>query len=199
MCDYCDAESCPFSLFYEPEDFYTKCKDLLASPNGGVAVARGWSISHIDVVARVAYLENGDAIKYDKCLIATGATPKNLDVFEVAEGEVKDRVTIYRDIYDFEFLNQRLEQIKSVAIIGGGFLGSELACSLAHKMKDNPSLKIFQIFKESGNLGKVLPEYLSFWTTDKVKSLGVEVSNGIRFDLIIINLCLICLLCSGNE
>ncbi|KAK9686042.1 Pyridine nucleotide-disulfide oxidoreductase [Popillia japonica] len=144
------------SLFYEPEDFYTKCKDLLASPNGGVAVARGWSISHIDVVARVAYLENGDAIKYDKCLIATGATPKNLDVFEVAEGE-------------------RLEQIKSVAIIGGGFLGSELACSLAHKMKDNPSLKIFQIFKESGNLGKVLPEYLSFWTTDKVKSLGVEV------------------------
>ncbi|KAI4464107.1 apoptosis-inducing factor 1 [Holotrichia oblita] len=168
------------SLFYEPEDFYTKCKDLLASPNGGVAVARGWSISHIDVVAREAYLENGDVIKYDKCLIATGATPKNLDVFEVAEEEVQDHVTVYRDIYDFEFLNRKLEKVKSVAIIGGGFLGSELACSLAHKMKSNQSLKIYQIFKESGNLGKVLPEYLSFWTTDKVKSLGVEVMSEIE-------------------
>ncbi|KRT81561.1 FAD dependent oxidoreductase [Oryctes borbonicus] len=163
------------SLFYEPEDFYLNCKDLLATPNGGVAVARGWSISHIDVVERIAYLENGQTIKYDKCLIATGASPRNLDVFEAAEEKVQENVTVYRNIYDFEYINSILGEIKSLVIVGGGFLGSELACSLAHKLKKDPSFKIYQIFKESGNLGRVLPEYLGFWTTEKVKSMGVEV------------------------
>lgn len=164
-----------FSLFYEPDDFYIQCKDLLASANGGVAVARGWSISYIDVVERKAFLEDGHVIKYDKCLIATGAAPRNLDVFEVAEPSVQENVTLYRNIYDFEHLNESMENVKSLAIVGGGFLGSELASSIAHRMKKDPKFKVYQIFKEGGNLGKVLPEYLSFWTTDKVKSLGVEV------------------------
>lgn len=127
------------------------------------------------MVAREAYLENGQVIKYEKCLIATGASPRNLDVFELAEDTVKENVTLYRNIYDFEYLNEILKQTKSLAIVGGGFLGSELACSLAHKYKKDPEFRIYQIFKEGGNLGKVLPEYLSFWTTDKVKGMGVEV------------------------
>lgn len=49
-----------------------ECKDLLASENGGVSVARGWSIDRIDVVNKKAYLEDGKEITYDKCLIATG-------------------------------------------------------------------------------------------------------------------------------
>lgn len=61
-----------FSIFYEPEDFYVKCEDLLEAENGGVAVALGWKIKNIDVVERKAYLEDGAAITYGKCLIATG-------------------------------------------------------------------------------------------------------------------------------
>lgn len=33
-----------------------------------------------------------------------------------------------------------------------------------------------QVFPESGNMGKVLPEYLSRWTTDKVRNEGVQVT-----------------------
>lgn len=93
----------------------------------------------------------------------------------MAEEKVQENVTLYRDIYDFEYLTESLHDAKSLAIVGGGFLGSELACSLSHKVKKDPNFKIYQIFKEGGNLGKILPEYLSFWTTNKVKSLGVEV------------------------
>lgn len=32
-----------------------------------------------------------------------------------------------------------------------------------------------QVYPESGNMGKILPEYLSKWTTEKVKSEGVSV------------------------
>lgn len=36
-------------------------------------------------------------------------------------------------------------------------------------------MKVVQIFKECGNMGKILPEYLSYWTTEKVRSEGVDV------------------------
>lgn len=32
-----------------------------------------------------------------------------------------------------------------------------------------------QVFPEEGNMGRVLPKYLSQWTTDKVKAEGVQV------------------------
>lgn len=40
---------------------------------------------------------------------------------------------------------------------------------------------IYQIFRESGNMGKILPEYLSFWTTEKVKAEGVHVCTFLNF------------------
>lgn len=61
-----------------------------------------------------------------------------------------------------------MKEGKTIAIVGGGFLGSELACALG-KLSKKYGGKVIQIFPEQGNLGKVLPEYLSKWTTDKVK------------------------------
>lgn len=61
-----------YSLFYEPEDFYLKCTELMESQNGGVAVARGWPVQRIDVENRKVFLEDDYEIQYDKCLIATG-------------------------------------------------------------------------------------------------------------------------------
>lgn len=41
---------------------------------------------------------------------------------------------LYRNIYDFEELEDVMsEGAKSIAIVGGGFLGSELACALARR------------------------------------------------------------------
>ena len=55
---------------------------------------------------------------------------------------------------------------RSVTVFGGGFLGSELACALGFRGKQN-KLEVIQAFQEDGNMGKVLPDYLSQWTTDK--------------------------------
>ncbi|GLG99835.1 Putative apoptosis-inducing factor 1, mitochondrial [Gryllus bimaculatus] len=163
------------SLFYEPEDFYVDCKRLRDEPNGGVSVARGWTVKKIDVFGRKAYLEDDHVIEYEKCLIATGSSPKNLPVFKEASQDIQERVSLFRDIFDYEELEEILKGgVKKIAIIGGGFLGSELACALARRGQ-NQGYKITQIFRESGNMGRVLPEYLSFWTTHKVQKEGVEV------------------------
>lgn len=165
------------SLFYEPEDFYTNCEKLLDNENGGVAVARGWTVTHLDAAERRAYLDDGSTIQYDKCLIATGAKPKILPVFEAAannDNHIRERVRLFRNIEDFKTASELFDKSNSVAVIGGGFLGSELACALARKGKKQ-NKNVYQIFRESGNMGKILPEYLSYWTTDKVKSEGVNV------------------------
>ncbi|XP_063909036.1 apoptosis-inducing factor 1, mitochondrial isoform X2 [Zophobas morio] len=177
------------NLFYEPDDFYIKCTQLIQNPNGGVAVARGYTVTHLDVYNRIAYLDDGYAIEYDKCLLATGANPKMLNVFDAAcssDPNVDERVMLFRNIFDFEDVFEAFEASKSVAIIGGGFLGSELACALARKGKKK-NRDVYQIFRESGNMGKILPEYLSNWTTEKVKAEGVHVLKnteviGVKFE-----------------
>lgn len=40
--------------------------------------------------------------------------------------------------------------------------------------EDN-KLQVHQIFHERGNMGKVLPQYLSEWTTERVREEGVNV------------------------
>ena len=65
---------------------------------------------------------------------------------------------------------------RSITVFGGGFLGSELACALGHRGRSPGSeLEVIQAFQENGNMGKVLPDYLSEWTTEKVRSEGVTV------------------------
>jgi len=163
------------SLFYEHEDFYANIDTLMAAKNGGIAVARGWTVTKVDAQNRKAYLDDGKEISYRKCLIATGAKPKILPVFEQASDAVKEKVMLYRNIYDFEDLEDIMnEGAKSIAIIGGGFLGSELACALARRGK-TLGLAVHQIFREEGNMGHVLPEYLCQWTTEKVLKEGVDV------------------------
>ncbi|CAG9854156.1 unnamed protein product [Phyllotreta striolata] len=164
------------SLFYEPEEFYTDCTSLMEAPNGGVAVARGWTVKKLDVNEKFVTLDDGTEIRFGKCLLATGAKPKLLPVFQAAKLNEKtsDLVKIYRDIHDFEDAYNLFEKSADVAVVGGGFLGSELACAMARKdAKGNKN--VYQIFKEGGNMGKILPEYLSAWTTNKVKNEGVKV------------------------
>jgi len=162
------------SLFYEPEPFYTPVEELNTAKNGGISLARGWKVKSINVSEKKVKLNDGKEISYNKCLIATGSIPKTLKLYDKASQKVKDKFSVFRTIADFEDLWEELNNLESIAIIGGGFLGSELAASLANRGKKN-GVKIYQIFKEKGNMGKVLPKYLSQWTTKKVRFEGVEV------------------------
>uniref|UniRef100_A0A182Y019 FAD/NAD(P)-binding domain-containing protein n=1 Tax=Anopheles stephensi TaxID=30069 RepID=A0A182Y019_ANOST len=164
------------SIFYESNDYYIDPSKLSEAPNGGVAVARGYEVQRLDVVNRKAILTDGTEITYDKCLIATGARPKNLPIFESAPRDVRERVTLFKSVQDFEQLSARLEDGSRVAIIGGGFLGSELACALSKSEQTRKKkVEVFQLFHEAGNMAKVLPEYLSSWTTERLRDEGVKV------------------------
>ncbi|XP_066287173.1 apoptosis-inducing factor 1, mitochondrial-like isoform X14 [Branchiostoma lanceolatum] len=162
------------SVYYNPPSFYVEPKELAYQENGGVAVVKGRKVMKLNPQKQVAVLDNGWEIFYDKVLIATGGRPRNIPVFERASQEVKDRVTLFRGIKDFKRLDEVSKNASSIVVVGGGFLGSELTCALGKRSRDS-SLKVIQMFPEQGNMGKVLPEYLSQWTTAKVREEGATV------------------------
>ncbi|XP_051961663.1 apoptosis-inducing factor 1, mitochondrial isoform X2 [Xyrauchen texanus] len=162
------------SIYFQPPSFYVSPMDLNKVENGGVAVLTGRKVVHMDVRGNKVKLSDGAEISYEKCLIATGGVPRNLQVIERAGEEVMKRTTLFRNIEDFRSLEKISREVKSLTIIGGGFLGSELACAMGHRSTDL-GLEVVQLFPEKGNMGKVLPEYLSNWTTEKVRKEGVYV------------------------
>ncbi|XP_046852243.1 apoptosis-inducing factor 1, mitochondrial-like isoform X2 [Xenia sp. Carnegie-2017] len=161
------------SLFYQSDDYYCKPDELISSKEG-VALLTRTKVIAVDSKNHKIKLHNGKEISYDKLLLATGGTPKNLKVLEEANNDVKKRTTLFRSISDLQFLDNVLHNSKSIAIIGGGFLGSELACALGYRGQKT-GCKVTQIFPEEGNMARVLPRYLSNWTTENITKEGVTV------------------------
>lgn len=120
-------------MFFESDEFYCNPAELNDKENGGVAVVRGRKVVKLDISGRKALLDNGMTVTYDKCLIATGGRPKNLPSLSNASDDVKEHVTLFRNIDDFRRLEAVSRKVQSITIVGGGFLGSELACALGRK------------------------------------------------------------------
>ncbi|XP_014223755.1 apoptosis-inducing factor 1, mitochondrial [Trichogramma pretiosum] len=163
------------SLFYEPPEFYLPIGELENSEKGGVSVATGWTVKKIDVPNKTVYLQDNHPIKFDKCLIATGASPKNIIPFEKAEEKAKEKIIVFRTKEDYLELVRNIKKpsCKNIVIVGGGFLGSELSTSLARNRMFEGQ-QVYQLYKEKNILAQVLPEYLSEWTTKHSQKEGVN-------------------------
>ena len=84
----------------------------------------------IDRENKEIYLQSGEKINYTKLVIATGSRAKKTPLSEVDD---YSNVFFLRNIYDAENLKPRLQPRKKILIVGGGYLGLEVAavCSLA--------------------------------------------------------------------
>ncbi|EIE85142.1 hypothetical protein G6F46_003072 [Rhizopus delemar] len=127
-------------------------------------------VTKLNVEDHSVMLDDGSVIYYNKVLLATGGEPKKLP----QQDENNENITTFRTIEDFKKLEKLAKKDAHIAVIGGGFLGSELAVALAHRAKTE-NLKVTQIFPEDGNMANVFPGYLTKWTTSRVRKLGVEI------------------------
>ncbi|MDT0183525.1 FAD-dependent oxidoreductase [Microbacterium sp. ARD31] len=82
------------------------------------------TVTELDPDAHAVRLADGGSVGYGKLLLATGAEPR---VLEVAPGP---KVVYYRTAADYQRLRAAVDAGSHVVVVGGGYIGSELASAL---------------------------------------------------------------------
>jgi NADPH-dependent 2,4-dienoyl-CoA reductase/sulfur reductase-like enzyme len=108
----------------------------------------------------------GSVYTYDKLLLATGGTPRRLPF---GEGEI----LYYRTLDDYKNLRREVEKDFHFGVIGGGFIGSEIAAAL--NMQGAP---VTMLFPEAGISALAFPADLSKFVSDYYRARGVDVLSG---------------------
>jgi 3-phenylpropionate/trans-cinnamate dioxygenase ferredoxin reductase subunit len=85
----------------------------------------GCRATSLNTTAHEVGLDNGEWLRYDRLLLATGAEPRRLKV----PGSELDGVLYLRTVEDSDALRQRLDRGGKVVIIGAGWIGAEVAAS----------------------------------------------------------------------
>jgi 3-phenylpropionate/trans-cinnamate dioxygenase ferredoxin reductase subunit len=114
--DYLRGESPREKARVLPNDFYAE---------HDIDLRTGTTVDRIDTATHEAVLATGDRVPYDRLLLATGAEPRRLSV----PGSQLDGVHYLRDFADADAIVARLRRGGHVAVIGAGWIGSEVAAS----------------------------------------------------------------------
>jgi 3-phenylpropionate/trans-cinnamate dioxygenase ferredoxin reductase subunit len=104
------------ALTLKPDSFY---------PEAGIELMTSSPVAEIDVGAHAVRLEGGERFRYSKLIIATGAKARTLPI----PGADLAGVLTLRSAADAEALKARLGPGKRLAVIGGGYIGLEVAAS----------------------------------------------------------------------
>ncbi|HXY70115.1 MAG TPA: FAD-dependent oxidoreductase [Gemmatimonadales bacterium] len=131
--------------------------------DAGVALQLGKRVVKIDPAARRVTDHRGATYGYGRLLLATGVRPRRL----VAGGE---QVIYFRTLADYRRVRELADQHKRFAIIGGGFIGSELAAALA-----TAGCKVSMIFSEPAIGARIFPLELARFVSDYYERKGVTL------------------------
>jgi len=141
----------------------------LATSQSGATLHLGRRIAALDRTAHVARDEQGDTYRYRRLLLATGATPRKLG-FDGGE-----RLIHYRTLADYRALRRYAKPGAHIAVIGGGFIGSELAASLC-----GIGCKVTMLFPGKSIGAGRYPDGLCAYLDTYYREHGVELRAGIK-------------------
>jgi 3-phenylpropionate/trans-cinnamate dioxygenase ferredoxin reductase subunit len=105
-------------LFVRPEGFYVEA---------GINLVLGETVRRLDPVERIVTCSGGERIAFEKVLIATGGEPNRLRI----PGSDLDGICYLRTLDDSLAIAAEAGRGKRAVIIGAGFIGMEVAATLA--------------------------------------------------------------------
>lgn len=132
----------------------------------GVQLHLGRRAVKIDLANQQVLDDQGATYGFDTLLLATGAAPRRLPFGGAS-------VIYYRTLDDYRRLQALAEAGKSFAVIGGGFIGSEVAAALVMH-----GAKVTMLFPEAGIGARLFPADLAGYLVDYYKEKGVDVRPG---------------------
>jgi len=112
---------------YTAEDAYSKFDNFY--PDNRIQLHTGVRATKIDRADRVVTLDNGDTVRYEKLLLATGATPRRLNV----PGNDLNGVFTLRTVEDSEGIRMAIQHSKRAVMVGAGFIGMEVAAACVER------------------------------------------------------------------
>jgi 3-phenylpropionate/trans-cinnamate dioxygenase ferredoxin reductase subunit len=129
----------------------------------GVISHVGRMARSLDPTTRQVVDDQGTSYTYGKLLLATGCTPRRLPFGD-------EQIIYFRTVDDWQRLRGLTGRGKRIAIVGGGFIGSELAASLASNDQH-----VVMIFPDEGIGSRTYPAELATFLNDVYREKGVEV------------------------
>jgi NADPH-dependent 2,4-dienoyl-CoA reductase/sulfur reductase-like enzyme len=134
--------------------------------NLGVELFLERTVTDLDPVKKYLRDNAGDEYTYDKLLLATGGSPIRLPFGG-------DNIIYYRDFQDYHRLRTATERGERFLVIGGGFIGSEIAAALTMIGK-----KVVMVFPEESIGANIYPADLSSFLNDFYRQKGIEIVFG---------------------
>ncbi|MGB1686515.1 MAG: NAD(P)/FAD-dependent oxidoreductase [Pseudomonadales bacterium] len=101
-------------VLVRPENFYA---------DKGINLQTGVRVESINRADKTIATSTGSTLSYDKLLIATGSRPRILNI----EGSDLEGLHYLRTVDDVDGIRTAMEAAKNVCIVGGGYIGLEVA------------------------------------------------------------------------
>jgi NADPH-dependent 2,4-dienoyl-CoA reductase/sulfur reductase-like enzyme len=149
-------ESLPSDLVAaEPPEWYERQR---------VELRTGTPVTLLDPDAQLAELADGSRFRFAQALLATGAAPRRPTV------EGSEHALLLRTLPDAEALRARAVAGARAVVLGGGFIGVEVAGSLAAR-----GVHVTLLELSSGLWAGSLGPAVSAWAVERLVGAGVEV------------------------
>lgn len=137
----------------------------------GIEVLAGMAVTRIERGDHTVTLESGRVVGYERLLLATGGSAIRLNL----PGADLAGVHVLRTIEDSNRIREDAANARRMLIIGGSFIGSEVASSLSQQ-----GIEGAMAFLEDRLLERIVPPELSHHLTRLYAKHGARVLPGVR-------------------
>ncbi len=144
-------------LFIKPESYYKK---------QNIEVIQNSQVTAINRKNKIIQINQNKKISYDKLVIATGSILNKLPL-----KQENNNIHYIRTINDSKEIKNKLQEGKKIIIVGGGYIGLELA-SIAVKKK----LEVLILEADDYLMSRTTSQQMSDFFANKHKSMGVQIS-----------------------
>jgi 3-phenylpropionate/trans-cinnamate dioxygenase ferredoxin reductase subunit len=135
----------------------------------GIDLRLGVTAVRLDADARRLHLADGETLAYDQLVLATGATPRRLPV----PGGELEGVDPLRTAEDAARLERRLRATARLVVVGGGFVGLEVAATARAR-----GIGVHVVEAQDRLLARALSAPMSDHLLGVHESAGVDVWRG---------------------
>jgi 3-phenylpropionate/trans-cinnamate dioxygenase ferredoxin reductase component len=131
-----------------------------------VALLQDRRVIKLDAKNRMACDNRGNCHSFGTLLIATGGVPQTLSI----PGGTGDGITYYRYLDDYQKVRSMAVSGAKAVVIGGGFIGSEMAAALC-----NSKVEVTMIYPETHLCERVFPAGLGEAMERTFQARGIRI------------------------